>query len=91
MLNIGTNTHPLPHQDALYILLHRNQVLVEALVNISKHFDMVTIAEFVETTDEAEMAAKIGVDCLQGYLIGEPTAEPMLPYRSQPLKRKVVG
>ena len=68
-----------------------NQVLVEALVNISKHFDMVTIAEFVETTDEAEMAAKLGVDCLQGYLIGEPTAQPMLPYRSQPLKRKVVG
>ncbi|MEP3350083.1 MAG: NAD(+) diphosphatase [Marinomonas sp.] len=29
MLEIGTQTHPLPNQDALYILLHRNQVLVE--------------------------------------------------------------
>jgi NAD+ diphosphatase len=29
MLEIGTQTHPLPHQDALYVLLHRNQVLVE--------------------------------------------------------------
>lgn len=29
MLEIGTQAHPLPHQDALYILLYRNQVLVE--------------------------------------------------------------
>ena len=29
MLDIGTQAHPAPHQDALYILLHRNQVLVE--------------------------------------------------------------
>ncbi|TYL48724.1 NAD(+) diphosphatase [Marinomonas sp. IMCC 4694] len=30
MLDIGIQTHPLPHQDALYILLHRNQVLTES-------------------------------------------------------------
>ncbi|BFM49565.1 NAD(+) diphosphatase [Marinomonas sp. THO17] len=30
MLEIGTQAHPRPHQDALYILLHRQQVLVEA-------------------------------------------------------------
>ncbi|MCV2403482.1 NAD(+) diphosphatase [Marinomonas sp. C2222] len=29
MLTIGTHAHPSPHKDALYILLHRNQVLVE--------------------------------------------------------------
>ena len=29
MLEIGTQAHPRPHQDALYILLHRNQVLTE--------------------------------------------------------------
>jgi NAD+ diphosphatase len=29
MLEIGIQTHPLPNQDALYILLHRSQVLVE--------------------------------------------------------------
>jgi NAD+ diphosphatase len=29
MLDIGTLAHPAPHQDALYILLHRNQVLIE--------------------------------------------------------------
>ncbi|MEO9653779.1 NAD(+) diphosphatase [Marinomonas sp.] len=30
MLEIGTQLHPTPHPDALFILLHRNQVLVEA-------------------------------------------------------------
>ncbi len=29
MLEIGTLAHPAPHQDALYILLHRNRVLIE--------------------------------------------------------------
>lgn len=48
-----------------------SQVLVRALVDISKHFEMVTVAEFVETDGEAEMAAKLGIDCLQGYLIGK--------------------
>lgn len=68
-----------------------NQVLVEALVNICKHFDMVTIAEFVETVDEAEMAAKMGVDCLQGYLIGEPTVKPLLPRCDQIQNRRIAG
>lgn len=30
MLEIGTHAHPTPHQDALYILLHKNQVLIES-------------------------------------------------------------
>jgi NAD+ diphosphatase len=30
MLDIGIQNHPLPHQDALYILLYRNQVLIES-------------------------------------------------------------
>ncbi|MEL0613883.1 NAD(+) diphosphatase [Marinomonas arenicola] len=30
MLEIGTHAHPAPHQDALYILLHKNQVLIES-------------------------------------------------------------
>ncbi|MBJ7556403.1 NAD(+) diphosphatase [Marinomonas spartinae] len=29
MLEIGTHAHPSPHQDALYILLFKNQVLIE--------------------------------------------------------------
>ena len=30
MLEIGTHAHPTPHQDALYILLYKNQVLIES-------------------------------------------------------------
>ncbi len=53
-----------------------NQILVEALTRISRHFDMMTVAEFVETGAEAVMAREMGVDCLQGYLVGKPAAVP---------------
>lgn len=49
-----------------------NRVLVEALVKISEHFDMFTVAEFIETAEEAQIAQELGVDCLQGYHIGCP-------------------
>ncbi len=68
-----------------------NQVLVQALIDISKHFDMVTVAEFVETDGEAEMAAKLGVDCLQGYLFGKPAAQPIAPFQRTKLDRKIAG
>ncbi len=68
-----------------------NQVLVQALIDISKHFDMVTVAEFIETDGEAEMAAKLGIDCLQGYLIGEPAAQPIAPFQRTELDRKIAG
>ena len=68
-----------------------NQVLVQALIDISKHFDMVTVAEFIETDGEAEMAAKLGVDCLQGYLIGEPSARPVAPFQRIEIDRKIAG
>ncbi len=59
--------------------IHRQpdaQVLVEALVTISRHFDMFTVAEAVETEEEADFLAGAGVDCLQGYLISPPMLVP---------------
>jgi EAL domain-containing protein (putative c-di-GMP-specific phosphodiesterase class I) len=53
-----------------------NQVLVEALVSVARHFEMFTVAEGVETLAEAEYLRGIGVDCLQGYLFGSPTVKP---------------
>jgi EAL domain-containing protein (putative c-di-GMP-specific phosphodiesterase class I) len=53
-----------------------NQVLVQALVGIARHFDMFTVAEFVETAQEAEFLTSIGVDCLQGYHFGAPELRP---------------
>ncbi|MCC7321839.1 MAG: EAL domain-containing protein [Rubellimicrobium sp.] len=49
-----------------------NQVLTEALVTVARQFEMFTIAEGVETREEAAHLVRIGVDCLQGYLFGRP-------------------
>lgn len=59
--------------------IHRdpdNQALVRALISIGKHFEMATVAEFVETPEEAECVRSLGVDCQQGYLYGAPTLKP---------------
>ena len=53
-----------------------NQVLTQALVSLAGHFDMFTIAEAVETPEEAAWLATAGVDCLQGYLFGAPSLTP---------------
>ena len=50
-----------------------NQVLTSALVEISRHFDMLTIAEGVEQAEDAAFVRSMGVDCVQGYLFGAPT------------------
>jgi len=63
-----------------------NQVLVQALVSIAQHFDMFTVAEFVENAPDATFLANNGIDCLQGYYYGAPTIRP--PWEDQgPLAR----
>ena len=59
--------------------IHRdpdNQALTRALLAIGKHFEMFTVAEAVETAEEAECLRKLGVDCQQGFLFGAPTVKP---------------
>jgi EAL domain-containing protein (putative c-di-GMP-specific phosphodiesterase class I) len=53
-----------------------NQVLLQALVSIAQHFDMFTVAEFVENEQDAQFLAQSGIDCLQGYYFGAPTVRP---------------
>ncbi|WP_062762327.1 EAL domain-containing protein [Falsirhodobacter sp. alg1] len=53
-----------------------NQVLTRALQSIGEHFEMITVAEAVETVAEAKFLQSIGVDCFQGYLFGAPTTRP---------------
>lgn len=50
-----------------------NQAVVRALVGVAKQFDMLTVAESVETNEDAEFLVSIGVDCLQGFLFGAPS------------------
>ncbi len=57
-----------------------NQVLTRALQSIAHHFDMFTVAESVETAEDAAFLIDMGIDCLQGYYFGAPTIVP--PWRS---------
>jgi EAL domain-containing protein (putative c-di-GMP-specific phosphodiesterase class I) len=49
-----------------------HQVLIQALVNVARAFNLKTIAEFVEDADVLELLASLGVDYAQGYHINEP-------------------
>lgn len=53
-----------------------NQCLTQALVSIAQHFDMFTVAEFVETAEDAAYLQQIGVDCLQGHFYGAASINP---------------
>lgn len=53
-----------------------NAALTAALLSIGKHFQMFTVAEMVETAEEAGFLADLGVDCLQGHLFGAATMRP---------------
>lgn len=53
-----------------------NQFLLRSMVSIARHFDMVSVAEMVEDEETAELLAKMGIDCLQGYVFGKPTLTP---------------
>ncbi|MEP4036860.1 MULTISPECIES: EAL domain-containing protein [unclassified Pseudophaeobacter] len=55
---------------------HDNQAVVRALVGVAKQFDMLVVAESVETQAEAEFLVSIGIDCLQGFLYGAPSVSP---------------
>ena len=57
-----------------------NQVLTRALQAIAHHFDMFTVAESVETAEDAAFLIDMGIDCLQGYYFGAPTIVP--PWKS---------
>ncbi len=54
-----------------------NQILTQALIDIGRHFDMFTVAEFVETAEDAEFLADIGIDCMQGFYFGHPSTRPI--------------
>ncbi|MGY3437821.1 MULTISPECIES: EAL domain-containing protein [unclassified Marinovum] len=63
-----------------------NQVLTQAILSIAQQFDMFTVAENVENTEDVAALAAMGVDCLQGYFFGAPTVSP--PWAEDGQKRK---
>lgn len=54
-----------------------NQVLTTALVAIANQFDMLSVAECVETPEEMSFLQGVGFDCLQGYVFGRPETVPV--------------
>jgi EAL domain-containing protein (putative c-di-GMP-specific phosphodiesterase class I) len=54
-----------------------NQVLTRALVSIAGHFQMLTVAESVETPADAAWLAGAGVDCIQGFHVAAPSLRPL--------------
>jgi EAL domain-containing protein (putative c-di-GMP-specific phosphodiesterase class I) len=60
-----------------------NQILVRSFAQIARNFDLLTVAESVETPAEAEILGKLGIDALQGYLLGAPTVRPDFLDRAQ--------
>ena len=54
-----------------------NLALVQALVALSGHFNMLTVAEIVESQADAQCLADAGVDLMQGYYFGVPTVRPL--------------
>lgn len=46
---------------------------VSKLAEIGAHFDMMTVAEFVESAAEARVLRELGVECLQGFHFGRPS------------------
>ncbi|RME18222.1 MAG: EAL domain-containing protein [Alphaproteobacteria bacterium] len=53
-----------------------NQVLAEAMIAVGRVFDMITVAEAVETPADAEFLRRAGCDFMQGYCFGAPTTRP---------------
>lgn len=65
-----------------------NIALARAMIGIGHQFDMLTVAEMVETEEDARILCELGVDCLQGYFFGAPTTQPSwLPARSTRRRR----
>ncbi len=49
-----------------------NQVVAKALMAVAHQFEMLVIADGVETGKEAAAFTQLGADCLQGYFYGVP-------------------
>lgn len=65
-----------------------NQVIAEAMLSLARNFDMMTVAESVETFEDAAFMANAGCDFLQGYFFGAPTVRPYWLERQDARRRR---
>ena len=53
-----------------------NQLFVRTLLDLARNFGMKTVAEWVDNEADAMLLKGLGVDFLQGYMIGKPETSP---------------
>jgi diguanylate cyclase (GGDEF)-like protein len=53
-----------------------NQLFIRNLLSLARAFNLVTVAECVETLEDAEILEREGVDQLQGHYFGKPEVNP---------------
>ena len=52
-----------------------NQVFLRTLVELAHNFNLPTIAEWVDSTEDAEVLRNLGVDYFQGFMFGRPETD----------------
>ncbi len=62
----------------------RDNTMIRHLVGLCRELDVQTVAEMVETSAVEEILRRASVDFAQGWLYGQPTAEPQQPIRTEP-------
>lgn len=67
------------------------QALVEAFVSFGRRIGARLVAEGIETRRDLATLIELGVELGQGYLIGRPEADPIVPRRSAVLALAHVG
>ncbi|MCR5032351.1 MAG: EAL domain-containing protein [Lachnospiraceae bacterium] len=50
----------------------KSREIITAIVDMAKHIDMQTLAEGVETAEQASFLSNVGCEKLQGYFFGKP-------------------
>ena len=66
----GSFVHDLAHST-------ENQLFIRNLLSLARSFNLVTVAECVETNEEAAILSSEGVNMLQGYFFGRPELSPV--------------
>jgi EAL domain-containing protein (putative c-di-GMP-specific phosphodiesterase class I) len=61
------------------------RVLIEAMIDIAHRLGKLTVASFVEDAPTLSLLKNLGVNFVQGYLLGKPQAE-LLPWNASPLQ-----
>jgi EAL domain-containing protein (putative c-di-GMP-specific phosphodiesterase class I) len=53
-----------------------NQLFVRTLVHLAKNFELATVAEWVDSEEDAKLLERFGVDYFQGFYFGKPELKP---------------